>query len=119
MVLLRGFLTLVIFFLLGEAVRVLAGLPISGGVLGMIMVTFTLMVRGRVSDELAAASQGLIAVLVMLISPGVVGVFFIADRFSDHWLTVLVALSLGTMLSVLTTLWVMKKVADVEGGGDD
>jgi len=112
MMMLRGFLVLVAFFLLGEALRVLAGLPVSGGVLGMVMATFTLMLRGRVSDELAAASQGLISVLVLLITPGVVGVFFIADQFSGHWLTVAVALLVGTFLSVLTTLWLMKTFAD-------
>ena len=68
MVLLRGFLVLVVFFLLGEALRVLVGLPISGGVLGMVMVTATLMLRGRVSDQLAEASRGLISVLVLLIA---------------------------------------------------
>ncbi|MBY6193896.1 MULTISPECIES: CidA/LrgA family protein [Marinobacter] len=111
MVLLRGFLVLVVFFLLGEALRVLVGLPISGGVLGMVMVTATLMLRGRVSDQLAEASRGLISVLVLLISPGVVGVFFIADRFAGHWLSVAVALVAGTLLSSVTTLWLMKKTA--------
>src|SRR5690554_5256591 len=111
MVLLRGILVLVVFFLLGEALRVLAGLPVSGGVLGMVMMTFTLMVRVRVSDELAEASRGLISLLVMLITPGVVGVFFIVDQFAGHWTTVLVSLVVGTLLSVITTLLLMKKVA--------
>lgn len=121
MVMLRGFLVLVVFFLLGEAVRVFAGLPVSGGVLGMVMATVTLMVRGRVSTELATASQGLISILVLLITPGVVGVFFIADQFSGHWATVLVALVIGTLLSVFTTLLLMKKVAALgkEGGSHD
>lgn len=110
MVILRGFLVLVVFFLLGEAVRVLAGLAISGGVLGMVLATLTLMVRGRLSDELATASQGLISVLVLLITPGVVGVFFIADQFAGHWTTVVVALVIGTLLSVFSTLLLMKKV---------
>ncbi len=94
--------------------RVLVGLPISGGVLGgMVMVTATLMLRGgRVSDQLAEASRGLISVLVLLISPGVVGgVFFIADRFAGHWFSVAVALVAGTLLSSVTTLWLMKKTA--------
>lgn len=116
MVLLRGFLVLVVFFLVGEALRVLAGLPISGGVLGMVMVTFTLMVRGRVSDELAEASRGLISLLVLLITPGVVGVFFVVDQFAGQWTTVVVALVLGTLLSVFTTLLLMKKVAGIEAG---
>ncbi|QBM18373.1 hypothetical protein MARI_25130 [Marinobacter sp. JH2] len=121
MVMLRGFLVLVVFFLLGEALRLTAGLPVSGGVLGMIMVTFTLMLRGKVSDELAEASRGLISVLVLLITPGVVGAFFIVDQFSGYWTTVLVALILGTLLSVFTTLLLMKTVAGVveEGGEHD
>jgi|SRR5690554_153622 len=118
MVVLRGFLVLVVFFLLGEAVRVLVGLPISGGVLGMVMATFTLMLRGRVTDELAAASQGLISVLVLLITPGVVGVFFIADQFAGHWTAVVVALIVGTMLSVFTTLLLMKKLTTEQTRGD-
>ncbi|PSF13086.1 CidA/LrgA family protein [Marinobacter fuscus] len=116
MVLLRGFLVLVMFFLLGEALRVLADLPVSGGVLGMVMVTFTLMLRGRVSDELAEASRGLISVLVLLIAPGVVGVFFIVEQFYGQWTTVIVALIAGTLLSVLTTLWLMKKVSESAAG---
>ncbi len=92
---------------------VMAGHPIREGssVLGMVMVTATLMLRGRVSDQLAEASRGLISVLVLLISPGVVGVFFIADRFAGHWFSVAVALVAGTLLSSLTTLWLMKKTA--------
>ncbi|MDR9425015.1 MAG: CidA/LrgA family protein [Marinobacter sp.] len=121
MVWLWGFFVLVVFFLLGEAVRVVAGLPISGGVIGMVLVTLKLMIRGNITDSLAAASQGLISVLVLLITPGVVGVFFVADQFSGQWLAVAVALVVGTLLSVLTTLWLMSSVAkadDKEAGHD-
>lgn len=110
MPMLRGFLVLVLFFILGEAVRVLLALPVSGGVLGMVLITLTLMVKGNVSDALASASQGLISVLVLLIMPGVVGVFFTADQFAGQWLAVAVALLLGTLLSVLTTLLLMRWV---------
>lgn len=105
---LRGFLILVLFFLLGEALRLMFALPISGGVLGMILITLTLMLQGRVSNELAAASQGLISVLVLLIMPGVVGAFFTVSQFQGQWLSVAVALLVGTFLSVLTTLLLMR-----------
>ena len=108
MPLLRGFLVLLLFFILGESVRLLFALPVSGGVLGMVVITFTLMVKGSVSDDLAWASQGLISVLVLLIMPGVVGVFFSADQFSGQWLAVVAAVLVGTFLSVLTTLMLMK-----------
>lgn len=108
MPILRGFLTLILLFLLGESVRVILLLPVSGGVLGMMAMTLTLMIKGGVSDELAAASQSLISVLVLLIMPGVVGVFFLADEFQGQWLAVGAALLVGTFLSVLTTLMLMK-----------
>ena len=110
MSMLRGFLILVLLFLFGEALRLVFLIPVSGGVLGMILMTFTLMLRGRVSDALASSSQALISVLVLLIMPGVLGVFFMASQFSEQWLAVAAALLLGTFLSVLSTLLLMKGV---------
>lgn len=109
MPLLRGFLTLTIFLLLGESLRFVIGWPISGGVGGMLMLTLWLVVRGKVSDELAVASQGLISILIVLIMPGVVGVFFLGDAFAGQWVAFGVALVAGTALSVLTTLLLMKR----------
>ena len=109
MSMLRGFLVLTVFFIAGEAVRVLLALPVSGGVIGMILLTLLLMGQGSISDSLAGASQALISVLVLLIMPGVVGVFFVVDEFAGQWLAVGVALVLGTLLSVMTTLWLMHR----------
>ncbi|MEP6417377.1 MAG: CidA/LrgA family protein, partial [Marinobacter sp.] len=50
MSMLRGFLTLVLCFMLGEALRLVFLIPVSGGVLGMILMTITLMLKGSVSD---------------------------------------------------------------------
>lgn len=118
---LRGFLWLVGFLLLGEALVWLLHLPVSPGVVGMLSLTAWLMLRGRVSDDIQAASRPLIAVLAMLIMPGVVGVFFIAGEFASQWLAVSVALVLGTLLSVVTTLWLMLRFmpADDGEGQDD
>ncbi|WP_166269562.1 CidA/LrgA family protein [Marinobacter caseinilyticus] len=110
MSMLRGFLILLLFFLFGEAMRGLFVLPVSGGVLGMMAMTLTLMVSGHVGDDLASASRALISVLVLLIMPGVVGVFFTADQFQGQWLAVAAALLLGSFLSVLTTLLLMRSL---------
>lgn len=116
MVVLRGFLVLSVFFLMGEAARVLLGLPVSGGVIGMLMITAWLMLRGTISTHIAQASQALISVLVLLIMPGLAGVFFLADQFSGQWLSFGVALVLGTFLSVLTSLLLMRHAADPDSG---
>ncbi|MEC9482876.1 MAG: CidA/LrgA family protein, partial [Halomonas sp.] len=67
MSLLRGFLLLTGFFLLGESLSFVLAWPISGGMAGMLLMTLYLTLRGRVSEDLGLASQSLIAFLTMLI----------------------------------------------------
>lgn len=109
MPLLRGFLWLTGFWLAGESLVVLLDLPVSAGVVGMLLMTAMLMLRGGRLSDIAAASQPLIGLLAMLIMPGVVGVFFVADEFAGQWLAVAVALVVGTLASVLTTLLLMRR----------
>ena len=111
---LRGFLWLVGFLLCGETLVWALALPVSPGVVGMLLLTLWLALRGRGSHDIQAASQPLIAVLAMLIMPGVVGIFFIADEFAGQWLAVAAALLLGTLASVVTTLWLMLRFMPTE-----
>ncbi|MCA1768820.1 MAG: CidA/LrgA family protein [Halomonas sp.] len=114
MAVLRGFLWLLGFLLLGDILATLAGLPVSAGVIGMLLLTAWLMIRGTVSADIAAAAQPLIGVLAMLIMPGVVGVFFILGTLAGQWLAILAALVGGTLLSVFTTLWLMRRLMGKE-----
>ncbi|WP_249978188.1 CidA/LrgA family protein [Vreelandella olivaria] len=107
---LNGLLWLISFWLLGEVVIHFSGLPVSSGVVGMLLLCATLVVMGRVPTSIAAAAQPLIALLAMLIMPGVVGVFFILDEMAGQWVAIFTALLLGTLLSVITTLWLLKRL---------
>ncbi|TDR57058.1 putative effector of murein hydrolase LrgA (UPF0299 family) [Halomonas ventosae] len=107
---LRGFLWLLGFLLLGEVLVTLTGLPVSAGVVGMLLLTAWLLLHGGGFDDIAAAAQPLIAVLAMLIMPGVVGVFFLVDELAGQWTAILAALVGGTLLSVFTTLWLMRRL---------
>ncbi|MFI0474623.1 CidA/LrgA family protein [Halomonas sp. HMF6819] len=109
---LTGFLWLVGYYLIGEAVVRLSDLPVSSGVVGMLLLTATLILLRRVPAPVAAAAQPLIALLAMLIMPGVVGVFFIIDELQGQWPVILVALVLGTLASVASTLWLLKRLMD-------
>lgn len=108
MPLLRGFLTLLLFLMLGETLRLLFQWPVSGGIIGMLLLTLWAMVSGGVRDDLALASQKLIAILILLIMPGVVGVFFLGNQFDGQWLAIGLALVGGTFLSVLSTLALLR-----------
>lgn len=114
---LRGFLWLLGFLLLGEVLVTLTGLPVSAGVVGMLLLTAWLLLHGGGFDDIAAAAQPLIAVLAMLIMPGVVGVFFLVDELAGQWTAILAALVGGTLLSVFTTLWLMRRLMG-EAQGD-
>jgi putative effector of murein hydrolase LrgA (UPF0299 family) len=107
---LNGLLWLISYWLIGEVVIHFSGLPISSGVVGMLLMGVTLSAIGRVPSSISAAAQPLIGLLAMLIMPGVVGVFFILDELAGQWLAILVALSFGTLLSVVTTLWLLKRL---------
>lgn len=107
---LRGFLWLLGFLLLGELLVTLSGLPVSASVVGMLLLTAWLLLHGGGFDDIAAAAQPLIAVLAMLIMPGVVGVFFLVDELAGQWTAILAALVGGTLLSVFTTLWLMRRL---------
>lgn len=113
---LRGFLVLIGCFLAGEITRLGLGLPFSGGVLGMLALVLGLMARGRVSEGLASASRSIISVLVLLIMPGVVGIFFNVQAFNGYWIAILSALMLGTVLSVISTLLLMRWSANRASG---
>jgi putative effector of murein hydrolase LrgA (UPF0299 family) len=104
MSILRGFLILVLFFLLGESLRLVFLVPVSGGISGLMLLTLYSMLTGGVGNSVASASQALISVLILLIMPGLTEIFFISDRFSGQWLAVIVSLFVGTFLSVITTL---------------
>ncbi|QEW05028.1 CidA/LrgA family protein [Nitrincola iocasae] len=110
MTVIKGFLILLLFLLLGDVIVTSLQLPVSPGVIGMLLVMLWLLMRGRMQNDLAAVSQPLIALLAMLIMPGVVGVFFVVGDYAQYWLAGLLALVVGTMLSVLTTLWLMARL---------
>lgn len=114
MPILRGFLTLLLFLMLGESLRFTFSWPVSGGVIGMLFLTAWLMLTGGPNDSVTNASQQLISLLILLIMPGVVGVFFLGDRFEGQWSAVVIALIAGTFLSVLTTLLLLRQL--VPGG---
>lgn len=119
MAILNGFFWLVGFLLLGEALVWWLSLPISPGVVGLLALTLWAMLRGRIDPDIQDASQPLIQVLAMLIMPGVVGIFFISDVVAGQWLAVALALTLGTLLSVGSTFWLMRRFTPLASADDN
>ena len=114
---LRGFLWLIGFLMIGDALVTLTGLPVSAGVAGMLLLTAWLVLHGGGFDAIAAAARPLIAALALLIMPGVVGIFFMLDELAGQLVAILAALLLGTLLSVFTTLWLLRRLVGDDDAG--
>ncbi len=106
----QGLSQLLVFWFLGECLHFLTQVPISGAVLGMLLLFAYLMISKRSSEGLEQTSQVLISQLSLLLLPGCAGLFFLGERMQGQWLPVLAAIFGGTLLSVVTTLWLMQKL---------
>lgn len=105
----RGFLWLLIFLLLGQATVELLALPMPSGVIGMLLMALWFVYRGGMNADIVHVSQPLIAMLALLVMPGVVEIFFVAGRYASQGISIIAALVLGTLLSVLSSLLLMRR----------
>ncbi|MFT6916452.1 MAG: holin-like protein [Motiliproteus sp.] len=107
----RGFTQILLFWILGESLQFLTQIPISGNVLGMLLLFTWLMLRQQVSLELEKTSQLLIAQLSLLLLPGGVGLFFLEERMQGQWLPVLGAIFIGTLVSMALCILLMQRLS--------
>ena len=106
----RGFTLILLFWILGESLHFLSGIPISGNVLGMLLLFGWLLFRQQVSDGLERSSQALIGQLSLLLLPGGVGLFFLGDKMQGQWLPVMAAIVIGTLLSIVVSILLMRRL---------
>ncbi|AYC34436.1 CidA/LrgA family protein [Pseudomonas cavernae] len=110
--LLRGLTWLVLCQLLGTAINVLFLPMLPGPIIGLLLLLATLMLRGEVSEPLAAASTSLLRYLPLLLVPAAVGVMVYArDIAADFW-AVAGSLVLSLLLALLFVGWLMQKLID-------
>ncbi len=104
---------IMVFWVLEESLHYLTEIPISGSVLGMLLLFAFLMVRAGASLELERTSQALISQLTLLLLPGGVGLFFLGERMTGQWLPLLTAIFIGSLLSIAISLllmnWLVKR----------
>ena len=114
---LQGFLVLLLFQMLGEALAALSGAPIPGPVIGMLCLFIALRLRGRASEDLQRTSQALIQHLSLLFLPAGVGIFFLPAALQSQWLAIGAAMMGGTLLTMLLSAALLKYLAGQKGTG--
>ena len=113
---LKAFIVLLLFQLLGETLVGLARIPIPGPVIGMLLLWIALHIKNGASAELSQLSQNLISHLSLLFLPAGVGLFFLPPSIQKYWPAVLGAMVVGTFLSMLCSGALAKGLSGRKGG---
>jgi holin-like protein len=99
----RGVGLLLGFQLVGELTVWACRLPISGPICGMAALLAWLCCHGRISDDLGKVVDGLLANMAILFVPVGAGAVVYADLFRSHWPAIVVAIFLGTSVTIAVT----------------
>ncbi|WP_034294964.1 CidA/LrgA family protein [Herbaspirillum sp. RV1423] len=126
---LASFATLLMFQCLGEGITFALRLPIPGPVVGMLLLFFSLVAYPPLLDNIEAAANELLRHLSLLFVPAGVGIVAAAGQVRGHWLTVILAVAVSTLLTLAVTAavthavmqWQSRRSAgkDVQDGGGD
>lgn len=105
--------------LAGEALVRLAGLPVPGPVVGMVLLLALLFARGGPPAPLQSTAEGLLGHLSLLFVPAGVGVVVHLPLIAAEWPAIVGALVVSTVLTVAVTAWLMAALLrrGARGGG--
>ena len=107
---LRTYLVLLGCQAAGEVIRQVSGIPLSGPIIGMILLLAGLMVRGGAPEQFSQSGQTTLAYLSLFFVPPGVGVMRYLPLLRANWLPVLLALIVSTVLAMASGALVMRSV---------
>lgn len=110
---------LLIYQLIGESLVLALGLPVTGPVMGMLLLFLTLLLRGGASPDLKSTAQGMLQHLSLLFVPAGAGVMLHGSRVASEWLPIVVALVVSTVAAISVTALTMRAVLSWMGRRTD
>ena len=101
----------IFFFLaIGELLKYLFNIPVAGNILGMILIFIALKLNIIKLDSVKPASDKLIKYMVLFFVPYGVGMMVFFDIIKAHWITILIAVGLSTLLTLYITAIIYQKL---------
>jgi len=94
----------------GDIIHQLSGIPLSGPIIGMILLLAALIVRDGASDEFRRSAEGTLGYLSLFFVPPGVGIMQHLPLLRAHWLPVLLALIVSTALAMASGALAMRSV---------
>ncbi len=94
----------------GEIIHGVTGLPLSGPVIGMMLLLVWLSMRGGPSPELRASANGLLGYLSLLFVPAAVGIMPLLPLLRGQWLPIVVALVGSSVLGMASAALIVQSM---------
>jgi holin-like protein len=107
---LRTYLVLLGCQAAGDVVHQVLGIPLSGPIIGMILLLAALTVGGGASVEFCGSVQTILGYLSLFFVPPGVGIMQHLPLLRAHWLPLLLALVVSTALAMASAALVMRAV---------
>ncbi|NTV10353.1 MAG: CidA/LrgA family protein [Zoogloea sp.] len=115
-----GAITLLLLFqLIGEVIARGLALPVPGPVIGMGLLLCTLVVRGRVGEDLQRTAGTLLQNLSLLFVPAGTGVMLYFQRVTDEWLPLVLSVLGSTLLAIAVTALIAQALHRRFGGAEE
>ena len=97
---LYGLIVFLLFLLLGEFIAQLFSLPVPASVLGMLMLFITLVIRGGITSDLKASSNGILPYLPLFIVPASVGIVNFMGLLEAEGIALLTAIVVSLLVGI-------------------
>jgi holin-like protein len=94
---------LMIFQFLGEAAVFLLRWNIPGAVMGMLLLFFALLASPRLMKKIEESSHHVLKHMSLFFIPAGVGIMVSASGIAQHWLALLLAIVVSTLLTLVVT----------------
>lgn len=108
---LKSFLVLLVFQLLGETLSKAAHIPIPGPVLGMVLLAAWYVLQRREPEHsMQQTANGLLGWLGLLFVPAGAGIVVNIALLRAAWFPVTVALFGSTLITLVLTAWIMSRL---------
>ena len=107
---LRTYLVLLACEAAGDVIHQVSAIPLSGPIIGMILLLAALTVRGGASDEFVGSAQTTLGYLSLFFVPPGVGIMQHLPLLRAHWLPLLLALTVSTVLAMASAALTMRSV---------
>ncbi len=101
---------LLLFQLAGEVVVRSTHLPLSGGIMGMILLFVFLLIHGRVPESLSFFSSKFLQHLALYLLPVSAGVITLLPLFKKEGILIMVVMVLSTIIPLVLCAWCLDKL---------